>query len=191
MNKYVGKVVGLKPINELNDMGDRMILGYPMAQGGAIGAAASDFTSFYSKDVAQDPKKFGTFIDKTNLIEPDRGENVINVTPLSQTDKEFQKYKKDVDVIKTKVTPDEIICGIEYELSKMVMKDTNLAKQLVVKNLRIDPQFYSKLHMLGVYPGEKEDIPSDINKQVDTTIGLRPVPTLWEIVQYFKKNGRK
>ena len=192
MSDHFIKLVDLMPINELNDMGDRMILGYPMNQGGAIGGMATQLNHFTTDqildepEIVQDPKKLGTMINNTNLIKRDRGENVINVTPLSTTDKAVKQYKDTVDKIQYKVTPDEVICGLDYELNKMVMKDTNLAKIIVVNNLKIDPQYYSKLHMLGVYPGEKEDIPSDPEKQISDT-DMRRVPTIWEVVDYYRK----
>lgn len=66
-------------------------------------------------------------------------------------------YVKDVEQIKYKVTPDEIIMGIDYEMKKLVLKDKQVAKQKVVNNLKKDPKYYSKLHMLGVYPDEKDE----------------------------------
>jgi hypothetical protein len=40
--------------------------------------------------------------------------------------------------------------GIDYEMKKLVLKDKQVAKQNVVNNLKKDPQYYSKLHMLDI-----------------------------------------
>ena len=56
----------------------------------------------------------------------------------------------DVEKIKYKVTPDEIIMGIDYEMKRLVLKDKQVAKQNVVNNLKKDHQYYSKLHMLDI-----------------------------------------
>jgi hypothetical protein len=39
---------------------------------------------------------------------------------------------------------------IDYEMKKLVLKDKQVAKQNVVNNLKKDPQYYSKLHMLDI-----------------------------------------
>lgn len=139
---------------ELNDLGDRIALGMPMSQG-AIGAGSTRKT-FNSPDIAQDPAKFGTEIVDKNTIS--QGARPQLGSPLSQFNNLKQNiYKKGVDSIKYKVTPDEIIAGLEYELGHMVLKDSQIAKNLVIKNLKSDPKYYSNLHCYGVYPGNKND----------------------------------
>jgi hypothetical protein len=47
-------------------------------------------------------------------------------------------------------TPDEIVAGINYELGQQIKKDKTIAKELVLKNLRKDPKYYSGLKMLNI-----------------------------------------
>jgi hypothetical protein len=47
-------------------------------------------------------------------------------------------------------SPDEVACGIKYELSIMTSKDKAKAKEIVLNNLRKDPHFYGKLNQLNI-----------------------------------------
>lgn len=141
-------------LKELGDLGDRMMQGLPFAQGGAV-SGASNLDTFSSPDVTQDPSKFGTLSDKSNLTAP---ETQAAVTPFGPfTDQNPWDYVRDVEQIKYKVTPDEVITGMDYEMKKLVLKDRQVARTNVVKNLKKDPKYYSKLHMLGVFPDEKDE----------------------------------
>ena len=40
--------------------------------------------------------------------------------------------------------------ALQYELSQMVKKDKAIAKQTVLKNLKTDPHYYSRLNMLNI-----------------------------------------
>lgn len=147
----------MSELNELGDLGDRMMQGLPYGQGGAIAGAVEPgvLDTFGSPDVVQDPSKFGSLLNKANLTAK---QTQATVSPLSPyTGKSPWDYVKDVEQIKYKVTPDEIIMGIDYEMKKLVLKDKQVAKQKVVNNLKKDPKYYSKLHMLGVYPDEKDE----------------------------------
>jgi hypothetical protein len=42
-------------------------------------------------------------------------------------------------------------------MKKLVLKDKQVAKQKVVTNLKKDAKYYSKLHMMGVYPDDKDE----------------------------------
>jgi hypothetical protein len=55
-------------------------------------------------------------------------------------------------LFKKKITPspDEILQGLQYELSNMIQKDKVVAKQTVLKNLKQDPTYYSRLGMLNI-----------------------------------------
>jgi hypothetical protein len=141
-------------LKELGDLGDRMMQGLPFGQGGAV-SGASNLDTFSSPDVTQDPSKFGTLSDKSNLTAP---ETQAAVTPFGPfTDQNPWDYVRDVEQIKYKVTPDEVITGMDYEMKKLVLKDRQVARTNVVKNLKKDPKYYSKLHMLGVFPDEKDE----------------------------------
>jgi len=144
-------------LQELGDLGDRMMQGLPYGQGGAIAGAVEPgvLDTFGSPDVVQDPSKYGSLLNKANLTAK---QTQATISPLSPyTGENPWDYVKDVEQIKYKVTPDEIIMGIDYEMKKLVLKDKQVAKQKVVNNLKKDPKYYSKLHMLGVYPDEKDE----------------------------------
>lgn len=147
----------MSKINEIGDLGDRMMQGLPYGQGGAIAGAVEPgvLDTFSSPDVVQDPNKFGTLTDKSNLTAAQTQANISPFAPYGGKDP--WDYVKDVEQIKYKVTPDEIIMGIDYEMKKLVLKDKQVAKQKVVNNLKKDPKYYSKLHMLGVYPDDKDE----------------------------------
>ena len=141
-------------LKELGDLGDRMMQGLPFGQGGAV-SGASNLDTFSSPDVTQDPSKFGTLSDKSNLTAP---ETQAAVTPFGPfTNQNPWDYVRDVEQIKYKVTPDEVITGMDYEMKMFVLKDRQVARTNVVKNLKKDPKYYSKLHMLGVFPDEKDE----------------------------------
>ena len=72
----------------------------------------------------------------------------------SQVDKIFSK--------KNTPSPDEIMTGLQYELSQMVKKDKAIAKQTVLKNLKTDPQYYSRLDMLNI-DDDKMKVDESIN----------------------------
>ncbi len=63
-------------------------------------------------------------------------------------------FDKDVEQLykgKEKPTPDDILCGIQYELQKMVKKDKRLAKELVIQNMKkYGPKYYTKLDMMNI-----------------------------------------
>jgi hypothetical protein len=64
-----------------------------------------------------------------------------------------QSYNKDVDIMfqkKQTPSPDEIMSALQYELGQMVKKDKAIAKRMVLKNLKDDPHYYSKLDMLNI-----------------------------------------
>ncbi len=144
-------------INETGDLGDRMMQGLPYGQGGAIAGAVEPgvLDTFASPDVVQDPSKYGSLLNKANLTAKQTQANISPMAPYRGKDP--WDYVKDIEQIKYKVTPDEIIMGIDYEMKKLVLKDKQVAKQKVVNNLKKDPKYYSKLHMLGVYPDEKAE----------------------------------
>lgn len=47
-------------------------------------------------------------------------------------------------------TPDEIMSALQYELNQMVKKDKHIAKATVLKNLKEDPKYYTRLNMLNI-----------------------------------------
>jgi len=121
-----------KNINE-NDMGDRMSTGISFGTSGIVNPGVSTFSS---PDASQHPINF--YPVAANKVD------INAVTRTSGPDDE------DIKSIKSKVTPDEVITGLDYELKKMTFKNKSIAKEIVISNLKKDPTYYSKLHMLGM-----------------------------------------
>ena len=119
-------------INE-NDLGDRMATGISYGTSGIVNPGVSTYSS---PDVSQHPIDF--YPVGQNKID---SYNSMRATGPDQ---------KDIDSVKNKVTPDEVLCGLEYELKRMFYKNKSHAKQMVVDNLKKDPKYYSKLHMLNI-----------------------------------------
>lgn len=129
-------------------MGDRMALGLSYSQGGGIGKAGLD--THNSPDVSQNQSSFkypqtATSASDISIPTPDEYDE----SP-AQNNTSPEDFESDIKAIKNVVTPDEIIAGMQYELKKMSFKRKDVAKQAVVYNLKKDPKFYSKLHMMQV-----------------------------------------
>jgi hypothetical protein len=118
-------------INE-TDLGDRMILGLPSSTGGIVNPGVG---TFGSPTVSQNPTSF--FPDGTD-----------KAGQVNHNDQVGKVTKKDIELLKSRVTPDEILCGIEYELKRQLQPNKSEAKAIVVKNLKSDPKYYSSLNML-------------------------------------------
>lgn len=145
-----------------NEMGDRMMTGLPYSQGGGIGNTGVNTIS--SPDVSQNPEKFKypqTAASASDVTTPTPDQYDIDSVE-SQED-----FENDVNAIKKVVTPDEILTGMQYELKKMVFKRKDVAKKILVKNLKRDPKFYSKLHMMQVDEnGIRKEAISDIIREM-------------------------
>lgn len=109
-----------------------MLLGLPANTFGIVNPGVGTFSS---PTVSQNPSSF--FPDGTD-----------KAGQINHNDDVGKLTKKDVDTIKSKVTPDEVLCGIEYELKRMLQPNKDQAKVIVVKNLKSDPKYYSNLNML-------------------------------------------
>jgi hypothetical protein len=60
---------------------------------------------------------------------------------------------KDIDKIykqKKVPTADQVKAGLDYELHNMIKPDRQKAKELVLKNLRQDADYYGKLHFMNI-----------------------------------------
>ena len=147
-----------------NEMGDRMMTGMSYSQGGGLGMSGVDTIS--SPDISQNPDKFKY---------PQTAASPSDITVPTPDDMDHkiqsrQDYEKDVDSIKYKVTPDEIITGMKYELKRMVFKRKDTAKQIVVQNLKNNPRFYSSLASMivneqGVRVQAVDDIMKEMQKK--------------------------
>lgn len=75
----------------------------------------------------------------------------------SNTEKELPPPEEDIEsdidsIFSKKVVPtsDQIRAALDYELHRMVKPDKAMAKANVVKNLKLDPEYYAKLHQLNI-----------------------------------------
>ena len=152
-----------------NEMGDRMMTGLPYSQGGGLGSTGLDTIS--SPDISQSPEKFkypqtAASASDITTTPPDDYDNKAMQSP--------QDFESDVNAIKNVVTPDEVLAGMQYELKKMVFKRKDTAKQLVVANLKKDPKFYSRLHMMQVDEnGVRKEAIGDIIREMKKRKHLR------------------
>lgn len=152
-----------------NEMGDRMMTGLPYSQGGGFGSTNLDTIS--SPDISQSPEKFkypSTAASASDISTPPPDD--YDNTPI----KSRQDYEADVNAVKDVVTPDEILAGMQYELKKMTFKRKDTAKQIVVSNLKKDPKFYSRLHMMDVNEqGIRKEAIADIIREMKKKKNLR------------------
>jgi hypothetical protein len=89
---------------------------------------SSNYNKYYNKDVTGQP-------DTQQVDQSGSFDNDVE-----------QLYKG-----KEKPTPDDILCGIQYELQNMVRKDKRIAKEKVILNMKKHgPKFYTKLGMLNI-----------------------------------------
>lgn len=143
-------------------------------------------------NITQNPDKFSSSDKTTNHFEPntesgsavprlpdrpDRvSKNVISMDkkspsgnandmqankPLDPT-KEFDPQVDQIFKKKQTPSPDEIMSALQYELNNMTKKDKVIAKQIVLKNLKQDPHYYSRLHMLNI---DDKDMKVDESKK--------------------------
>ena len=94
-----------------------------------------------------------------------------------------QKFDPQVDQLfkgkKQTPSPDEIMSALQYELSQMVKKDKAIAKQTVLKNLKTDPHYYSRLNMLNI---------DDKKMKVDESTFAKTKAVLDEMIAAKKKS---
>jgi len=100
--------------------------------------------TYASPDVTQNPGSFPADSSNVNVVPPTDHDIKSKIDP--------EDYKKDVEDVKRKVTPDDIIQGMQYELKKQIYKNKMVAKETVVQNLKSNPRYYRDLGMLGMTP---------------------------------------
>jgi len=111
---------------------------------GGMASISGQTGTYASPDVTQNPGSFPADSSKVNIVPP------VDRDVKSKIDPE--QYKKDVDAVKQKVSPDDIIQGMEYEMKKQIYKNKMSAKEAVVKNLKVNPRYYRDLGMMGMTP---------------------------------------
>jgi hypothetical protein len=122
--------------------------------------------TYASPDVTQNPGSFPADSSNVNVVPP------VDQDIKSKIDPE--QYQKDVEDVKTKVTPDDIIQGMQYELKKQIYKNKMVAKETVVQNLKENPRYYRDLGMLGMTPDMMNEFTEpllleeeDLNEKLD------------------------
>lgn len=95
-----------------------------------------------SPDISQSPAEFVN--NKTIGSHSNTAAGV--PAPGADNDKDIAQIYNKSDT----PTPDEVIAGIKYELQGMIKKDKSVAKKTVLANLKKDPHYYGKLHMLNI-----------------------------------------
>ena len=90
-------------------------------------------------------------LTKPNTVSPASNYDVQKSQKPLNPEKEFDPQ---VDQLfqgkKQTPSPDEIMSALQYELGNMVKKDKVIAKQTVLKNMKNDPHYYSRLDMLNI-----------------------------------------
>jgi hypothetical protein len=125
-------------INE-NDMWDGNMIGTSTHTGGIVTPGSATFNS---PDVQQHPTM--QYPVGQNKVDWFNSNAATGPTP------------EDVKKLKHKVTPDEIIQGVDAEMKRMFNKNKSQAKAIVVKNLKQDPKYYSQLHFMGIEGGDEQ-----------------------------------
>jgi hypothetical protein len=131
--------------------------------------------TYASPDVTQNPGSFPADSSNVNIVQPTDADIKSKIDP--------EQYKKDVEDVKYKVSPDDIRQGMEYELKKQIYKNKMVAKETVVQNLKENPRYYRDLGMMGMTPDmmnesytplllEEEDLNEklDLHRRDDTIV---------------------
>lgn len=113
---------------------------FDAAPGGAAGAITyqTPYGTPFGPNQTQDPDHF----------ESDNIHKETEMSKLGITDEDLEELYSISG--KTPPTPDEIISGLQYELSQQTKKNPEEAKQQVIANLRKNTKFYSELNHLNV-----------------------------------------
>lgn len=125
-------------LNE-NDCWDGNLIGTGTHTGGIVTPGTATFNS---KDASQHPNHFYPV-----------GQNKVD---MFNCDSATGPNPEDIKKLKKKITPDEIIMGVDVEMKKLFNKDKSRAKAIVVRNLKKDPKYYSSLNMLGLNGEDKQ-----------------------------------
>ena len=131
---------------------------FDAAPGGMAGSVSTQpgWGTFASPVVSQNPNSFDSsnynkYYNKDTTGQPD--------TQVMDNSGSFDKEVEKIFQKKEKPTPDDILCGIQYELQNMVKKDKRIAKERVIANIKKHgAKYYTKLGMLNI-----DDKDMDVN----------------------------
>ena len=131
---------------EINEYGDT---GTGMGQYSA-GMSSNSVGTFSSPNVSQNPEAFAS--NHPSMYYP-VGANKVDM---------YNNYRvtapsdADIKILKKTVTPDEVIQGLSAILKSQFFKNKSKAKEILVQNLKRDPQYYSSLRYLGIEGPDKQ-----------------------------------
>lgn len=131
------------------------------------------YGTFASPDASQTPNNFNSSLGNHSNTAKD-GANP-------------EYLKKDLNSIYTKTdvpSPDEIVTGIKYEMGQQLKKNKQLAKEIVVKNLKQNPHFYSELGMLNI---DDKTMMNNINEEKQHPNDGPKIPTVTINIEETKK----
>ena len=117
-----------------------------------------------------------------NPVSPDvQGDKQKSNKPLDPQ-KELDPHVDQIFKKKDTPTPDEVMSAIQYELGNMVKKDKFIAKQTVLKNMKNDPHYYSRLDMLNI-----DDKKMKVDESVEETTFSKTKAVLDEMISQRQK----
>lgn len=119
------------------------------APGGWAGTSnyGGSYGTFASPDVSQNPNKFASS-NRNKAVNQFAGTGTFETGSLTTVD-----GNKEVDTLftkKDKPTVDDVITGLKYEMGKMITPNREVAKRLVIQNLKKSPKYYTNLDMLNI-----------------------------------------
>jgi hypothetical protein len=115
------------------------------APAGGTGGTVNYQTPYGTPNYAsQDPSKFHS--SNANKVMGKNSNTAKDVPDPEEMEKDINTiYKK-----KKVPTADQVIAGLQFELHNMIKPDKRKAKELVIKNLKEDPDWYGKLHHMNI-----------------------------------------
>lgn len=121
-------------------------------------SSAPGWGTHSSPDVSQDPTKFATGGGLHTL--PAKGPQPQSGSLELARDVGQMMTKKDVPTV------DDVLAGVDWELSQMVVKNKALAKERVIANLKKNPHYYSDLDQLNI---NMDKTPEELTKEKQMT----------------------
>lgn len=129
----------------------------PGGSAGALNFQAPLGTHSSPANYTQDPPNRNNFFNSDTTGQPD---TKITAYGDGSFDDEIDKLFAG----KEKPTLDDLTCGIQYELSKMLHKDKQYAKEVVIDNmLKYGPKYYSRLSMLNIDEPTNTNLTENMN----------------------------
>ena len=123
-------------------------------EGGTAGTAGmvnygQSYGTFGSPEVSQNPAQFPS----SNKNKDDKNKSLGNTSNTAKDVPKSGQIQQDVNAIYSKKktpSPDSVVAGLKYEMGQQIKKDKAMAKQVVLDNLKKNPEYYSGMHMLNV-----------------------------------------